>query len=271
MRKFPILLLAVAFVSACASFNARHRTASSAYAFLYPDEAGKIEQPGIAEIKLPARVGIAFVPESDGNFAQYRSTTITEIEKHRLLRRVADAFKDREYIHSIEIIPSSYLRPKGGFANLDQLATMYDIDIIALVAYDQVQTTDQDVAAFTYWTLIGAYVVPGEKNTTTVMLDTVVYDIASRRMLLRAPGVGEVKGRSTPINQGEQLRLDAIEATTQAAQQMIGNLEIELDAFRQKVRERPDDYRIVTGGGSGGGGGTVLLMLAPLLLAARLR
>ncbi len=48
---------------------------------------------------------------------------------------------------------------------------MYDIDVIALVSYDQVQFTDGSFLSLTYWTIVGAYVVAGEKNDTSTMLD----------------------------------------------------------------------------------------------------
>ena len=37
------------------------------------------------------------------------------------------------------------------------------------------QFTDEGLASFAYWTIIGAYIIPGEKNDTHTMLDAVVY------------------------------------------------------------------------------------------------
>ena len=37
-----------------------------------------------------------------------------------------------------------------------------------------------------YWTNVGAYVIPGEKNDTQTMLDAVVYDIPSRKIVINS-------------------------------------------------------------------------------------
>lgn len=251
------------FAAACAPTQTR--MASSSYAFLYPDKVEKIEEPGLAVLNLPVRVGIAFVPESNAN--HWATNAIPEARKRELLERVAAAFEGQDFIASIEVIPSAYLRPEGSFTNLDQLSTMYDVDIVALVSYDQVQTTDQGVASFSYWTIVGAYVVPGEKNTTSVLMDTVVYDIASRRMLFRAPGTSEVKGLATPVNKSEALRADSEQALSIATDEMVRNLVAELERFRQKVKDRPEDFQVVRplGYTNGGGGAPGVVMLLSLL------
>lgn len=107
---------------------------------------------------------------------------------------------------NIAVIPSDYLTRGGSFTNLNQIKNMYDIDVIALVSYDQVQFTNSDFLSLSYWTLVGAYVVSGDKNDTNTMIDTAVFDIDSRSMLFRAPGTSNVKGRSTPIELKQELR-----------------------------------------------------------------
>ncbi len=174
------------------------------------------------------------------------------------MKRVADHFKKYPYVKDIELIPGAYLKQKGSFANLDQIRTMYGVDVIALVSYDQVQFTNEGLLSLTYWTIVGAYVIPGEKNDTQTMLDTVVMDIASRKMLFRAPGMDHVHGNATPINLSEQLRLDSETSFDKAADQMIGNLDEQLVTFKDKIKERPQDYKVIhtteylerTGGGS---------------------
>jgi rhombotail lipoprotein len=129
---------------------------------------------------------------------------------------------------------------------------------MALISYDQVQFTDQDFLSLTYWTIVGAYIVPGEKNDTHTMLDTVVFDVKSRKLLFRAPGVNHIKGRATPANLSEQLRLDSTAGFDASAKEMIVNLDQQLALFKDKVKERPEEYKVVrtpeyvsrTGGGS---------------------
>lgn len=266
-RKLVFSIFALLMLTGCAGMQSR--AVSSSYSFLYPEKAEQVEQPGTAVLNLPVRVGIAFVPETQSrsgySFWQGMkvSNQMPEAYKQQLLRNVADAFEDKEFIDSIEVIPSAFLRKGGSFENLDQLATMYHVDVVALVSYDQIQVTDEGAASLAYWTLVGAYLIEGEKNTTTTLIDTAVYDIKSRRMLFRAPGTSEVKASATLINQSEALRENSMEGMSLAADEMIRNLDLELERFREKVKERPNDYRVTRSDGYSGGGEA--LPLLPLL------
>jgi rhombotail lipoprotein len=112
---------------------------------------------------------------------------------------------------------------------------MYGIDVIALISYDQTRFTDRGVASISYWTIIGAYIVPGEKNDTHTMVDASVYDIKSRKMLFRAPGISHIKSKSTPVNLSEQIRIDSIEGFKQASEALIISLKEQLELFRERV------------------------------------
>jgi len=241
-----VLFMLTAGCAGMASGPTRHAT-TSVVDYLYPNAKEPIAEQGIPVLSLPMRVGIAFVPEQMGG-------SLTEARKTELLDRVAQHFRKLEFIKSIEIIPSAYLTPKGGFANLDQIRTMYGIDTIALVSYDQAQFTDEGVVSLVYWTIVGAYVVPGEKNSTSTMVDTVIMHIPSRKMLFRAPGVGQIKGYATPVNLGEQLRKDSDKAFDEAVDKMIGNLDQQLVAFQEKVKSSPEEYKVVKAPNYKGGG-----------------
>lgn len=154
---------------------------------------------------------------------------------------------------------------RGSFANLDQIRTMYGVDAIALLSYDQVQFTDEGMLSLTYWTIVGAYVVPGEKNDTHTMLDAVVYDIKSRKMLFRAPGTNHIKGKTTLVNLSEGLRANSEEGFNEAAREMITNLDQQLANFTDKVKERPDEYKVVHSPGFTGRGSLDLITLAMIV------
>ena len=237
--------------------GARHN-AASVVDFLYPDKKDPVVLPSVPRLTLPLRLGIAFVPGTSGPahaaypgtyaaapFAVQGAGALSEPARLELMQKIAAHFKAAPYIKSIEIIPSPYLRPQGSFANLDQLRTMYDIDVIALVSYDQVRFTDRGAWSLTYWTIVGAYVVPAEKNDTQTMLDTVVVDVKSRKMLFRAPGTDHMAGRSTYVNVSEELRADSATSFDNASRQMIVNLDQQLALFQQKVKERPEEYQVV--------------------------
>lgn len=253
------------------------RTNSSVVEYLYPKEKAAVVQPSIPRLTLPLKVGIAFVPEqrsSRQGMTMWAGAAgggaLTEQDKMALLNRVAGHFKSYDFVKSIEVIPSAYLTPKGGFDNLDQIKTMYGVDVVALVSYDQVQFTDEGVLSLTYWTIVGAYVVSGEKNDTSTMMDTVVYDIASRKMLFRAPGLNRMQGSATAINLSEKLRKDSVESFRAATDDMVSNLDLQLAAFKEKVKAQPEEFHVShsAGYGGGGGGGAFDLMGLALLAAA---
>lgn len=257
-----VALLIMIFMMGCSSQQVG--TKSSVVDYLYPKEAAKIVEPSIPLLKLPIKLGIAFVPEQSArshgsNFWAGNSdfsSGLTEAKKMQILSNVSGYFKKYPFIGEIQEIPSTYLTPGGSFENLEQIKTMYGIDVIALVSYDQVQFTDASLLSVSYWTIVGAYLVSGEKNDTNTLMDTVVYDIASRKMLFRAPGTSLVKGRSTPVNLSEELRADSIKGFDKAAKAMIDNLDVQLAAFREKSKQNPEQIKVVkTEAYSGGSGG----------------
>jgi rhombotail lipoprotein len=245
------LLLGLSLAGCTTWSQRRHAQATSVMQFLYPNDTQHIDASSIPVLSLPLRVGIAFVP-STGNFNS--QVGISEAAKAELLKRVAAQFRTLPYVKSIEIIPTAYLRPEGGFENLDQIKTMFGVDVIALVAYDQVQFTNEGVLSLAYWTIVGAYVVEGEKNDTQTLLDAVVYDISSRKLLFRAPGTSHVKASATPINLSEELQIDSHKGFDAATNDMIANLKTSLDDFKVRVKESPDEFKVVYKPGYTGGG-----------------
>jgi rhombotail lipoprotein len=250
IKSFLISLFLVIFISGCASDSTRHAT--SVVNFLYPNTKDPIVTPGIPVLNLPLRVGIAFVPgEGGGNFGKdfirgsiQNHFVLSEDIKTSLMKEVAEHFKSYTFVKDIQLIPSADFAHGGSFANLDRIRSVYGVDVIALLSYDQAQFTDEGVASITYWTLIGAYVIPGEKNDTHTMLDAVIYDIKSRKMLFRAPGTSHTKSNATPVNIAEQLRADSGQGFDKAAKDMIINLDEQLARFREKVKENPAEFKV---------------------------
>lgn len=259
MKRLWFVLCVVLLLSACA--GKRHYS-TSLMDYLYPNSQREVT-PTMPTLDLPIKVGIAFVPNQStrgsANFWSWsgqrpNSVQISEKERMELMAGVAQEFKQQDFIDSIELIPSDYLTTSGGFDNLEQIRTMYGLDVIALLSYDQVQNTDEGFMSLTYWTIIGAYMVRGEKNSTNTLLDAAVFHIPSKSLLFRAPGTSFVKGRATPVNLDEQLRKDAAEGLQLASAKMIDNLKIQLDLFKQKVKEQPEKYQLTYRPGSSYGG-----------------
>ena len=248
-----VLLAAAIAVTGCAGLLEGQKThrASSVVDYLYPGEANAIDKPTIAYLTLPIDVGIAFVPAAGGRQA---NRDLDETRKTALMESIAAGFGQHDFIRNVEMIPTAYLRPGGSFDNLDQIRTMYGVDIMVLLSYDQVQYTDEGLLSLTYWTIVGAYIFPGEKNDTSTMIDAAVYDIASRKMLFRAPGISQVKGSATFVNQSEELRRDSAEGFRVAADDLVVNLTAELERFKVKVKEKPAQIRVTRSKGYSGGG-----------------
>ena len=272
MKKILIGLAVLLLVGGCA--GKRHYS-SSLMDYLYP----AIQQtmtPSLPVLSLPLKVGIAFVPDHSASgydpFSTWKAhhgqySSISEKERMELMETVAKEFKQHDFIESIELIPSGYLTQRGGFDNLQQVRTMYGLDVIALLSYDQVQNIDEGLLSLSYWTIVGAYVVKGQKNSTNTLMDAAVLHIPSKTLLFRAPGTSFVAGKATPVNLDEQLRLDAAEGFQLATSDMIGNLKLQLDLFRQKVKEQPDKYQVVSKPGSSYGAGISSSFALLLLLS----
>ena len=259
---FTFAFIILFFLVGCS--NQQTRSKSSVVDYLYPANTETVIQPSTPTLNLPLKVGIAFVPEQETKTRGRNQWTgvvgsgaaLTSASKSDLLDKVASNFKELDFVSEIEVIPTEYLTHGGSFTNLEQIQTMYGIDVIALVSYDQVQFTDEGFLSLTYWTIVGAYVVSGELNDTSTMLDTVVYDIKSKKMLFRAPGTSVVKGNATPVNLSEELREDSIEGFNMAAEEMTKNLHLQLERFKAKIKQNPEQVNIVHredySGGSGG-------------------
>lgn len=232
----------------------RHHEATSVVQFLYPGKDLPFVQPQIPTLRLPLRVGVAFIPSGSAGGYRHAQAGFDEQQKTELLRRVAAQFKSQPFVQSIEIIPATYLRPGGGFENLDQLRALMGIDVIALIAYDQTQTSSDTEASLAYWTIVGAYVVEGQRNTTHTLMEAVVYDIPSRSLLFRAPGTSSIKNHATLIRNDYELQKAAVGGLQEAAAQMTTNLATELELFKVRAKEEPQNIRIEHRPGYIGGG-----------------
>jgi rhombotail lipoprotein len=249
--------------------NNRQGVSSSLVDFLYPsgEEPPKPPQT-IPALELPIKVGLAFVPTLNGTGA------LTEAERIGLLNKVKEHFSTREFIAEIQVIPEAYMRSGQGFQSLEQVSRLYDLDVFALVSYDQVAHTAERSSSFLYWTIVGAYVVEGNKNDVNTFVDTAVFDVPTRKLLFRAPGVSEIKSTSTLVGVERDMRAGQQKGFDQAMADMTVNLDKELDSFRERIRQ--DQSVRVThsssyGGGGGGAGGFATLAALALLAGMRRR
>ncbi|NML25238.1 rhombotarget lipoprotein [Zoogloea dura] len=259
-KMITTLLLATLVLSGCATWFDRggqiHR--GSVVDYLYPKGEQPTLTPTVPELRLPLRVGIAFVPGNN------TLGELPETERELLLKRVRDAFANRPYIAAIEVIPSTYLRPRGGFDNLQQAARMFNVDVVALLSYDQVQFSDSNRLSIFYWTIVGGYFINGSQYDVNTLVDAAVFDMTTRSLLFRAPGTSQIKGSSPLVKFAEASREARGEGYRQAVDDLIPRLNTQLEAFRVRVKEEKV-ARIVEKPGYNRGSGSVDLATLGLL------
>jgi rhombotail lipoprotein len=258
----PVLAGCSSFWMAGNNERIREGASSSLVDYLYP--GGDIP-PEVSEqlpyLTLPLRVGIAFVPSNS-------RSDITAAEKQELLEQVASSFRDRPYVESINAIPDTYLRSARGTQGMRQVAAMFDVDVMALVSYDQITFSAERDSAVLYWTIVGAFVVKGNSNEVQTMIDTAVFDVATSKLLFRAPGSHHEQENATLMDTGKELRKLRSASFVAANEDMIVNLDQELDGFREAVEEG-ERAEVEWRAGSGGGSFSLSLLFLLTLVAAR--
>ena len=241
------IVLGLLLGGAAACVSARPMTVrSSALEYLYPRGAQPVP-PADVRLRTPVRVGVAFAPAP-----RFSHEGFSANQKQALLEKVAGAFRGKEGIGAVEVIPASHLTPPAptppaattaagatvgasGFDELDRIKAAFGVDLVALLSYDQTQFTATGKSSWAYWTIVGAYIVKGEKNDTETMLDAVVYDIASRALLFNATGQSRIRGSATPVDVGLQLQKDSAAGFDQAADDLIAKLGVALGEFQKQA------------------------------------
>lgn len=222
----------------CAAVDAssKQRQVASMLSFLYPGKEQPAPAPSnqVAVINVPFRIGVAFVP--DNGTPEFR---LSEADRLQLAGQVRDAFAGYPFIREIEAVQSLYLQPGGGFENLDRIAALLRLDVIALISYDQVQYAGANKWSFLYWTGLGAYMVEGDQYDVLTAVETAVIDIRSRRMLMHASGTSTVKGEATWVGFAEKSREARTASFGKAVAQMIGSLHGEVKSFRERAPKDP--------------------------------
>jgi rhombotail lipoprotein len=257
-----VVLLALA---GCASWGSGKglKQVGSVVDYLYPNAKESPQlKPGVTYLRPPVRVGLAFVPGSGPVSA------LPETEKIKLLERVKASFAKHEFIGNIEVIPTTYLQPKGGFANLEQVARMFNVEVVALLSYDQVQFNDTNVLSVLYWTIVGAYIVHGDQYDVQTLVDASVFDVRTNKLLFRAPGTSQVKGSASMAGFSERARAGRLEGYTKAVDDLLPRLQTELEGFKERIKTDVA-FKVENKPGYSGGGSVdwLLLALAGLLAA----
>ena len=237
--RYSALVLIFLCITGCTALwmaadgSPRQGVSGSLVDFIYPDGQQPPAFDGVVPtLKIPLRVGLAFVPSQSGQGAGLAQAT-----KALLLEKVRLRFSEQDYIQHIQIISDTYLRGRKGFDALEQVSRMYSLDVIALVSYDQLAIADDRSSSFLYWTIVGAYVVKGSQNDVRTFVETAIFDVNTRKLLLSAPGVNELVSNSTLIELPEEMRKAREKSFSLAMDDMTTNLETELVRFKKRIKE----------------------------------
>jgi rhombotail lipoprotein len=265
-RIFAWLLSALLLsLGGCASWFPQqgYKQSGSVVDYLYGDKATpEVLAPSVTTLKLPLRIGIAFVPSKAWGVGG-----VPDTEQQRMLEKVKAAFSHYPFIGGIEVIPNTYLRPNGGFANLEQVARLFNVEVVALLSYDQIQFNDTNALSVLYWTIVGAYVIHGDQYDVHTLLEAAVFDVGSRKLLFRAPGSSNVKGAAALMSFSEKSRAARQQGFDQALDALIPNLDRELAAYKERVKT-DSTVKIEHRSGYSGGGALGWLALLPLAVWA---
>lgn len=237
MKATRLALFTLAFLAtACTDTVAGGRGASvssSLVEYLYP--AGeKPPSPArkIPSLPLPLRIGIAFVPSPHGP-----SQDLSEAERFKLLYDLKIIFAKQEFVEEVAVIPEQYLKTGTGFAPLTETADAYGLNAIALVSFDQVSIPAPS-SSLRYRTIVGEQTLTGASNEGQNFVETAVFDIATLRLLFRVPGVSSVERRPAPAAADADSRESQRRGFALAAADMAVNLDKELDAIRERIRNK---------------------------------
>ena len=283
-RTLALTSVAAFMLTGCTALNAmlggeqgprQSHNASSLVEFLYPDGRVPPAENQIPELRVPLRVGLAFLPTQDG-------VGPTAAEREELLERIRKRFADRKFVTEIVTIPDYYLRNARGFEGLQGVQWLYTIDVMALVSYDQVQHRDDNDWSLGYLTIVGAYVLKGSHHDVATLVDLAVVDPVTQSLILRAGGTDSRNRNTTLVDQEREVRESSTASFATATTQMIDNFDLALTKFEADVRAGKANVRVAkressgrSGSGSGGGGGSfgplALGVLLALLAARRWR
>lgn len=277
-RTLALTSVAALMLSGCTALNAlldtpdgarRSRNSSSLVEFLYPDGHTPPAENQIPVLRVPLRVGLAFLPSNDG-------AGPTAVQREELLEQIRQRFASRKFVTEIVSIPDYYLRDKSGFEGLQGVQRLYTVDIMALVSYDQVQHMDENEWSLGYLTIVGAYVLKGSHHDVATLVDLAVVDPVTQSLILRAGGTDSRKRNTTLVDQPREARESNAASFASATTQMVDNFDLALTKFEADVRAGKANVRVAKreSGGAGGGGGSfapLSLGVLMILVAARRR
>jgi rhombotail lipoprotein len=230
--------------------------------FLYGSDQRVPKRDEVVTLQLPIRVGLAFLPTRSGNSDEGPTPT----ERERILGSIRSSFSGLPYVSEIVPLPAYYfdVSRTDGMRQLEQLARLQRLDLVALISYDQRTQVSENRRSFAYLTIVGTLFVKGNHNETQTIIDMAVVEPTGRSLVLRAGGISSTANTVTAIDQPGKLRKQQRVGYDQATDALIANFRTELTEFESRVRAGTADVKVVRQARNGSGGSGAL---DPVLLA----
>jgi rhombotail lipoprotein len=273
-RIIAITLLATLclFAAGCTTLSCgpycgrQEHNSSSLVQFLYPDSSTPPAATSVPQLRLPLHVGLAFLPSSGAS----PGTGLDAAHRQALLEEIRQRFLSRKFIADITVIPDYYLATNPGFTGLEGVQHLYNLDLIALVSYDQIAHADDNKLSLGYLTIVGAYVLKGTHHDVSTLVDLAVVHPATRSLVLRAGGVDTQHRNTTLVDAGREQREARAASFDAATAQMINNFDLALAQFETDVREGKANVHVTSSNGGAGSFDGLLLGILALGVAIRL-
>jgi rhombotail lipoprotein len=237
--------------------------------FLYPNGSTPPALNAQPQLHLPLRVGLTFLPSNSVD----SQLSLDSAHKEALLEEIRKRFISRGFVADIIVIPDYYLRGQRGFGGLEGVQRLYNVDLMALVSYDQVAHEDDNNWSLGYITIVGAYILKGTRHDLSTLVDLAVVDPATHSLVLRAGGVDSRHGSVSLVSENRELREASAAGFTAATAQMIEHFDAALTHFEADVRDGKANVKVVSNHGrpTGGGGSFDIWALLALLPLAVIR
>jgi rhombotail lipoprotein len=213
------------------------------------------------ELQMPIVIGLTFLPTARGSGP-------TAVERDAVLQSIRERFSKLAYVRDIVIVPDYYLgnRRGSGFDELQRVAQLQRLDVIALVSHDQLSQTSQNKRSLAYLTIAGAFLVRGNEQATHTLLDLAVVEPRSRSLLLRSGGTSSLQQSSTAIELQTHRDRQQTQGFAQATEVLNDNFARELVAFEKQVREGRAPIRVVDANRSRSGALDILQLAFLMIL-----
>jgi rhombotail lipoprotein len=274
-RKLGVVLLALALAGCaglgpllcwpeCNSPGRKSHGSSSLVSFLYPKGTDSVPDNQLPTLRVPLRVGLAFLPDRAGAPVE----GLEGARREQILQRIAQHFRSRDFIGEIVLVPDYYLRDVRGFDGLAGVQRLQSVDLMALVSYDQVRYQDDRGLALGYLTVVGAYVLKGTRQDVTTLMDMAVVDPATRSIVLRAGGTDTRVHNTTYVGSEVAGRKAAADSFDAAADQLIEHFDVALTQLQADIRAGKSTVKVQRRDGTGGGGSLGRLALLGLVALA---